>query len=62
MYPQLEGRREYFEVGSPLTNIFYLGTQKGEVYGIDHDTTRFSVDAMACMRPDIGVVVYIELS
>ena len=55
MYPQLEGRMEYFEVGSPLTNIYYLGTEKGEVYGADHNTTRFSLEAMANMRPDIGV-------
>lgn len=46
---------EYFEVGSPLTNIYYLGTEKGEVYGADHNTTRFSLEAMANMRPDIGV-------
>ena len=55
MFPQLEGRMEYFEVGSPLTNVYYLGTEKGEVYGADHDTARFSLEAMANMRPDIGV-------
>ena len=55
MYPQLEGRREYFEVGSPLSNVYYLGTQKGEVYGVDHNISRFSLEAIANMRPDIGV-------
>ena len=42
-------------MGSPLTNTFYLGTAKGEVYGIDHDTTRFSIESMARMRPDVGI-------
>lgn len=55
LYPQLEGRREYFEVGSPLSNVYYLATQRGEVYGADHDTTRFSLEAMSSMRPDIGI-------
>lgn len=55
LYPQLEGRKEYFEVGSPLTNTYYLGTQKGEVYGADHNTTRFSLEAISNMRPDIGI-------
>lgn len=55
MFPQLEGRMEYFEVGSPLSNTYYLGTEKGEVYGVDHDTTRFSLEAIAQLRPDIGV-------
>jgi all-trans-retinol 13,14-reductase len=55
MFPQLEGKMEYFEVGSPLTNIYYLGTEKGEVYGADHDTARFSLEAITNLRPDIGV-------
>ena len=55
MFPQLEGRREYFEVGSPLSNIFYLNTVKGEVYGADHNLPRFSMEAIANLRPDIGV-------
>ncbi len=55
MFPQLEGRMEYFEVGSPLSNTYYLGTEKGEVYGVDHDTMRFSLEAIAQLRPDIGV-------
>ena len=55
LFPQLEGRREYFEVGSPLTNVHYLATQKGEVYGADHNVTRFSLEAMASLRPDVGI-------
>ncbi len=46
---------EYFEVGSPLTNVYYLATQEGEVYGADHDTRRFSLEAISNMRPDIGI-------
>lgn len=55
MFPQLEGHVQYFDVGSPLSNVFYLGTTKGEVYGVDHNTTRFSMEAMTRMRPDVGI-------
>lgn len=55
MFPQVADRKEYFEVGTPLSNIFYLGTSRGEVYGVDHNTVRFSPQSMADLRPEIGV-------
>ncbi len=55
LFPQLEGRDEYFDVGTPLSNQYYLGTPQGEVYGIDHNITRFAPEAMAELRPEIGV-------
>lgn len=41
-YPQLKDKVEYFEVGTPLTNKFYLNFPKGAVYGLNHDVQRFS--------------------
>ena len=55
LFPQLEGRDEYFDVGTPLSNQYYLGTPCGEVYGIDHTTARFSPDMIAALRPEIGI-------
>lgn len=55
LFPQIADRKEYFEVGTPLSNVHYLGTTRGEVYGVDHDTVRFSMRSMAELRPEIGV-------
>ncbi len=46
---------EYFQVLSPLSSVHYRSTQRGEAFGIDHDTRRFSLEAIASMRPDIGI-------
>ena len=55
LFPQLEDKLEYLDVGTPLSNQYYLGTARGEVYGIDHNTTRFSPNMIAKLRPDIGI-------
>lgn len=55
MYPHLEGKVEYFDVGTPLSNQFYLGSYSGEVYGLDHDLRRFSLSTMAQLRPDTPI-------
>ena len=55
MFPQLDGRRVFIDVGTPLSNQYYLGTPKGEVYGVDHNTARFSPEVVAAMRPEIGI-------
>ncbi|XP_067950761.1 all-trans-retinol 13,14-reductase-like [Watersipora subatra] len=54
-FPQLEGRVEYFEVGSPVTNNYYLGSTQGEIYGLDHTSRRFQPDVAMKLRPDIGI-------
>ena len=50
-YPQLRNRRVYFEVGTPVTNKYYLGSAKGEIYGLDHSLSRFSPEIIAQLRP-----------
>ncbi|XP_065662016.1 all-trans-retinol 13,14-reductase isoform X3 [Hydra vulgaris] len=50
-YPQLRNRRIYFEVGTPVTNKYYLGSNKGEIYGLDHSLDRFSLETIAKLRP-----------
>ena len=51
IFPDLEGREEYFDVGTSISNQYYLGSYGGEVFGIDHLVGRFSLDAMSKLRP-----------
>ena len=36
-YPQLEGKIESYFLGTPLTNKFYIGSENGASYGIEHN-------------------------
>ena len=42
IFPHLKDKVDYFELGTPLTNRYYLEYPKGEIYGLDHDVPRFS--------------------
>ena len=55
MFPHLEDKLEYMEVGTPLSNQYYLGTPRGEVYGIDHDAKRFSPLTISELRPETPI-------
>lgn len=52
LFPQLKDKVEYFDVGSPVTNKYYLGANRGEMYGLDHDLKRFTAAAAVDLRPD----------
>jgi len=54
-YPQLKDKRRFFDVGSPLTNQYYIGSSKGEMYGIDHCVQRFSLPVAAQLRPSTPI-------
>ncbi|XP_069760709.1 all-trans-retinol 13,14-reductase-like [Narcine bancroftii] len=49
-FPQLKGRIEYIRVGSPLTNQFYIAAPRGEMYGVNHDVSRFTPETIASFR------------
>ena len=54
--PQCEGRVAYADVGSPLTNDFYLGSVKGEVYGLEHTVERYAtLNAQLALHPQTTV-------
>ena len=56
MYPHLEDKVEYFEVGTSLSNDYYLGTRHGEMYGLDHDLKRFGdPEVVMNLRPNSGI-------
>ena len=47
---------EYLDVGSPVTNKYYLNAPKGEIYGLDHTAKRFgSPDIMMTLRPETDI-------
>ena len=55
LFPDLQDTEEYFDVGSPVTNNYYIGSPRGELYGIDHNKDRFSPETVAALRPDTPI-------
>ncbi|XP_017274804.1 all-trans-retinol 13,14-reductase [Kryptolebias marmoratus] len=42
---------EYVDAGTPITNTHYIGSPRGEIYGVDHGVARFSPELSATVRP-----------
>ncbi|MDF1821624.1 MAG: NAD(P)/FAD-dependent oxidoreductase [Alcanivoracaceae bacterium] len=40
-FPQLRGKIDYYELSTPLSTDFFCWYEKGEIYGLDHDPSRF---------------------
>ncbi|NXO14255.1 RETST reductase, partial [Oriolus oriolus] len=55
LYPRIEGRIEYLSGGTPLTNQHYIGSPRGELYGIDHGIPRLRDEAIAAVRAETAV-------
>jgi len=55
IYPQLEDKVEYMEVGTPLSNQFYIAAPKGEIYGCDHNRERFKATTLSALRADTPI-------
>eukprot|EP00105_Crassostrea_gigas_P002157 XP_011414586.1 PREDICTED: all-trans-retinol 13,14-reductase-like [Crassostrea gigas] len=55
LYPKMEGKVEYFDVGTPLSNKYYLGFQHGEMYGLDHNMARFLPQTSIQLRPKTDI-------
>ena len=54
-FPQVRDRVDFFDVGSPLSNKYYIAAPRGEIYGIDHHVDRFSPQAAVKLRPDTSI-------
>lgn len=39
--PHLRGKVDYFETSTPLSTDYFCGYKRGELYGLDHDPSRF---------------------
>ena len=55
LFPQVCDRVDFFDVGSPLSNRYYIAAPRGEIYGIDHHIDRFSPNAVMKLRPDTSI-------
>ena len=49
--PQLRGHLAYCDLGTPLSNNYYLGTQWGEAYGLSHTPARFAQEWLTPQTP-----------
>ena len=54
-YPQIKDKRDYFDIGTPLTNNYYIGSPKGEIYGLDHTISRFNPEVSYQLRPATAI-------
>ncbi|BFZ05382.1 hypothetical protein BsWGS_08421 [Bradybaena similaris] len=55
LYPQLEGKKVYMEVGTPVTNQHYLACPKGEMYGLDQRKVRYLPEVVSKLRTDTDI-------
>lgn len=55
LFPHLEDKMDYIDVGSPLSNRYYFGSPRGEVYGADHDVRRFDPLTQIELRPETPI-------
>ncbi|KAK6968364.1 all-trans-retinol 13 14-reductase isoform X4 [Biomphalaria glabrata] len=55
LFPQLDGKKVYMEVGTPVSNRYYLACPQGEMYGLDQGKQRFSADAAWRLRVDTDI-------
>ncbi|XP_036445256.1 all-trans-retinol 13,14-reductase-like [Colossoma macropomum] len=55
VFPKIKDRIEYMDVGTPITNQHYIAAPKGEIYGADHGTARFSAEFCISVRPQTPI-------
>ena len=46
---------DYIDIGTPLSNKYYLGQPEGEMYGLDHGKGRFLPETSMHLRPESGI-------
>jgi len=56
LYPQIEDRIDYIEIGTPITLKHYLAAPHGEIYGLDHSFDRLQPWMMAQLRPETDIM------
>ncbi|KAG7165433.1 All-trans-retinol 13,14-reductase-like [Homarus americanus] len=55
LFPSIKDHIDYVNIGTPLSNRHYLGAPRGEIYGLDHTSERFSVWNTAILRPSTDI-------
>ena len=46
LYPQIRDHVDYVDIGTPVTNAYYIAAPHGEIYGLDHTKTRMSPEVI----------------
>ena len=54
-HPNLKDKVAYFDVGSPLSNQYYIAASRGEFYGADHNVDRFRPQSVLNLRADTSI-------
>ena len=55
LFPQLANKVSYFNVGTPVSNLYYLNASAGEMYGCDHNLARFTAETTVALRPETAI-------
>ncbi|KAH9502815.1 hypothetical protein Btru_074531 [Bulinus truncatus] len=55
LFPQLDGKKVYMEVGTPVSNQYYLACPEGEMYGLHQGKDRFSAEVASILRNDTDI-------
>ena len=54
-FPNLKDKTYNMVTGTPLTHVHYLNSMHGEIYGINHNKERFSLDQAMDLRPETPI-------
>lgn len=46
---------DYLDVGTPLSNKYYLGQPEGDMYGMNHNIRRFQPEVAMHLRAESGI-------
>ncbi|MBN3287802.1 RETST reductase, partial [Polyodon spathula] len=55
IFPQIKGKIELVEAGTAVTNQYYIAAPRGEIYGCDHNISRFNPETSAAIRSQTPV-------
>uniref|UniRef100_A0AAR2K0H4 All-trans-retinol 13,14-reductase n=1 Tax=Pygocentrus nattereri TaxID=42514 RepID=A0AAR2K0H4_PYGNA len=55
VFPKIKDRIKYMDAGTPVTNQHYIAAPKGEIYGADQGTARFSAEFCVSIRPQTPI-------
>ncbi|XP_041672500.1 inactive all-trans-retinol 13,14-reductase [Cheilinus undulatus] len=55
LFPKIKDKLVFQDVATPLSNMHYLGAQRGAMYSAEHNLDRFQAEAVARNRSDTPV-------
>jgi len=52
LFPQIRDHIDHIDIGTPVSNKYYIAQPHGEIYGLDHSAERFDPWQVAKLRPE----------